>query len=117
MLRFVRHFTYWSDEENFILLTEAERFKQESISRWANEFKSRYRKIERKLNSGSEINEFEEEIKDLGIELVDYIRKQDLSIPGYSSLGIDYSNGHYYALSDNLEIGWHYDWENKYKKK
>lgn len=116
MLRFVRHFTYWSDEENFILLTEAERFKQESISRWANEFKSRYRKIERKINSGLDIDEFEEEIKDLGIELVEYIRKQDLSIPGYSSLGIDFSNGHYYALSDNLEIGWHYDWENKYKK-
>lgn len=116
MLRFVRHFTYWSDEENFILLTEAERFKQESISRWANEFKSKYRKIEKKINSGSDIDEFEEEIKDLGIELVEYIRKQDLSIPGYSSLGIDFSNGHYYALSDNLEIGWHYDWENKYKK-
>ena len=116
MLRFIRHFTYWSDEENFILLTEAEEFKQESITRWANKFKSKYRQIEIKINSGSDINEFEDEIKSLGIELIEYIREQDLTIPGYSSLGIDFSNGHYYALSDNLEIGWHLDWKNKYNK-
>lgn len=116
MLKFLRHFTYWSDEENFILLTEAEEFKQESISKWANKFKSKYRQIESKIDSGSDIVEFEVDIKNLAIELVEYIREQDLTIPGYSPLGIDFSNGHYYALSDNLEIGWHLDWRNKYKK-
>lgn len=116
MLRFLNEFTYWSDEENFILLSEVEEFKKDSILRWKNEFKAKYRLIERKLNNGSFIEDLEDDIKDLGAELVHYIRKQDLSIPGFSALGIEFSNGHYYALSDKLEIGWHFDWGNKYKK-
>ncbi|MBT3206748.1 MAG: hypothetical protein HN704_13850 [Bacteroidetes bacterium] len=114
--KFLNNFTYWSEEENFILLTEAEEFKKNSIQIWMNEFRAKYRQIERQINSATPLNELEDDIKDLGIDLVDYIRKQDLSIQGFSPLGIEFSNGHYYALSDNLEIGWHYDWENKYKK-
>lgn len=115
MLVFLRQFTYWSDEENFILFTEAEEFKENSIRIWKNEFKSQYREIRKKINSGIPLNELEGEIKDLGIKIVEYIRKHDLSIPGHPPLGIKFSNGHYYALSDNLEVGWHFDWENKYK--
>lgn len=116
MLVFLRHFTYWSDDENFILLTDAEEFKKNSIQIWVNAFKEKYRQIERQISSGTSITELEDSIKNLGVDLVDYIRKQDLSIQGFSSLGIEFSNGHYYALSDNLEIGWHFNWENKYKK-
>jgi hypothetical protein len=116
MLKFLNHFTYWSEEENFILLTDIEEFKNNSIQIWINEFKAKYRQIERKISAGSAINDLEEEVKNLALDLVDYIRKQDLSIPGFSALGVEFSNGHYYALSDNLEIGWHFDWGNKYKK-
>lgn len=116
MLIFLRHFTYWSDEENFILLTDVEEFKKNSIQIWTNEFKSKYRQIENQINSGVSLVQLEDKIRILGLDLVDYIRKQDLSIPGFSSLGIEFSNGHYYALSDNLSIGWHFDWKNKYKK-
>ncbi|MGV8964031.1 MAG: hypothetical protein ACOH2V_11720 [Candidatus Saccharimonadaceae bacterium] len=116
MLKFLNHFTYWSEEENFILLTEIEEFKNNSIQIWINEFKAKYRQIERQINTGSAIEDLEVEIKNLGVDLVDYIRKQDLSIPGFSALGVEFSNGHYYALSDKLEIGWHFDWGNKYKK-
>jgi hypothetical protein len=116
MLKFLNHFTYWSEEENFILLTEVKEFKNNSIQIWINEFKTKYRQIERQINTGSSINDLEDEVKNLAIDLVDCIRKQDLSIPGFSALGVEFSNGHYYALSDNLEIGWHFDWENKYKK-
>ncbi|MDR7209911.1 ABC-three component system protein [Flavobacterium piscis] len=116
MLKFLNHFTYWSEEENFILLTDIEEFKNNSVQIWTNEFKAKYRQIERQINSGSSIDDLEDEVKNLAIDLVDYIRKQDLSIPGFSALGVEFSNGHYYALSDNLEIGWHYDWGNKYKK-
>lgn len=115
MLRFLNHFTYWLDE-NFVLPTDIEEFKRNSIQLWINEFRSKYRKIERQINSGIFLNKLEDDINSLGIELVDYIRKQDLSIQGFSSLGIEFSNGHYYALSDNIEIGWHFDWKNKYKK-
>ncbi|WP_210149577.1 hypothetical protein [Chryseobacterium scophthalmum] len=116
MLKFLNHFTYWSEEENFILLTDIEEFKSNSIQIWINEFKSKYRQIERQIINGSSIENLEDDIKNLGVDLVDYIRKQDLSIPGFSALGIEFSNGHYYALSDKLEIGWHFDWGNKYKK-
>lgn len=116
MLKFINNFTYWSEEESFILLTDVEDFKKNSIQIWINEFRTKYRTIERQLGSGSSINDLEDEIKNLGIALVDYIKKQDLSIPGFSSLGLEFSNGHYYALSNDLEIGWHFDWKNKYKK-
>lgn len=116
MLKFLNHFTYWSEEENFILLTDIEEFKNNSIQIWTNEFKAKYRQIERQINAGLSIDDLEDEVKNLAIDLVDYIRKQDLSIPGFSALGVEFSNGHYYALSDNLEIGWHFDWGNKYKK-
>ncbi len=116
MLKFLNHFTYWSEEENFILLTDIEEFKNNSIQIWINEFTAKYRQIERQIKNGSAIEDLEDDIKNLGVDLVDYIRKQDLSIPGFSPLGIEFSNGHYYALSDKLEIGWHFDWGNKYKK-
>lgn len=116
MLKFLNHFTYWSEEENFILLTEAVLFKENSVQIWTNEFKAKYRKVGQKIEEGLCVDDLEDEIKNLGIELVDYIRKQDLSIPGFTSIGIEFSNGHYYALSNNLEIGWHFDWGNKYKK-
>ncbi len=116
MLRFLRHFTYWSDEENFILFSEVDDFRRDSIARWSNEFKAKYRQVERKIDSGATINSLENEIKDLGIELVEYIRRLDLSIGDYLPLGVDFTNGHYYLLSNNLEIGWHFDWQNKYRK-
>lgn len=115
MLKTLNHFSFWVDE-NFVLPTEMDDFKKNSIIIWANEFKSKYRQIETKINSGNLIFELENEIKNLGVELVEYLRKQDLSIPTYPSIGVEFSNGHYYALSDKLEIGWHFDWENKYKK-
>jgi len=116
MLKFLRHYTYWSDEENFILFSEVEDFKKDSISRWDNEFKAKYRQVEREISSGATIESLESEIKNLSIELVEYIRRLDLSIGDYLPLGIDFTNGHYYLLSNNLEIGWHFDWQNKYKE-
>ncbi|MGV8946469.1 MAG: hypothetical protein ACOH1N_08575 [Lutibacter sp.] len=117
MLKFLNDFTFWSEEENFFQLTDAEDFKKNSIQIWSVEFRAKYRQIEKHINSGTSLIELEDDIKNLGVDLVDYLRKQDLSIQGYLPLGVEYSNGHYYALSDNLEIGWHFDWENKYKEK
>jgi hypothetical protein len=116
MLKFLNNFTYWSEEEHFILLTEAEEFKKNSIEIWMIEFRAKYRKVKRQIDSSTPLHELEDDIKDLSLDIVDYIRKQDLSIQGFSPLGIEFSNGHYYALSDNLEVGWHYDWKNKYTK-
>lgn len=115
MLKTLNHFSFWVDE-NFVLPTDMDDFQKNSIQIWANEFRAKYRQIENKISSGTLINDLENDIKNLGVELVDYLRKQDLSIPSYPAIGVEFSNGHYYALSDKLEIGWHFDWENKYKK-
>jgi len=116
MLKALNHFSYWVDE-NFVLPTDMDEFKKNSIQIWENEFRAKYRQIESQIASGSSIDDLEIDIKNLGIELIEHLRRQDLSISGYPTLGIEFSNGHYYALSDNLEIGWHLDWENKFKKK
>ncbi len=115
MLKFLNDFNYWSDE-SFLLPTEIESFKQDSLQRWKNGFKARYRTIQNKVSAGESLNNLEEEIRNLGLELINFIREQNLAIAGYPPLGIPSSNGHYYALSNNLEIGWHFDWENKYNK-
>lgn len=114
MLKFLNEFNYWSDE-GFLLPLEIERFKEDSIQRWKNGFKAKYRLIQNRVNAGESVDDLESDIKSLAIELIDFIREQDLTIPGYSPLGVLSSNGHYYALSDSLEIGWHYNWEKKYK--
>jgi Predicted transcriptional regulator, consists of a Zn-ribbon and ATP-cone domains len=116
MLKVINHFAYWVDE-NFVSFTEMENFENNSTLIWANKFRSQYRQIKSKIENGMSITDFEEEIKNLGVQLIDYLREQDLSIQGYTQLDREFSNGHYYALSNNLKIGWHYDWENKYKNK
>jgi hypothetical protein len=116
MLSFLNDFTYWTEEENFVLLTEAEDFKDNSINLWANEFKSKYRTVENKINSGVSQYALEVEIKKLAIELVEFLRREELTLKN-NKIGIDYSNGHFYALSNDLEIGWHFNWEEKYKEK
>lgn len=115
MLKFLNDFTYWS-EESFLLPQDIENFKQNSIQMWLNEFKVKYRNIERRIKSGEKLSDLEEDVKSMGLEIVDYVKRQNLTIQGFTSLGLISSNGHYYVLSDNLEIGWHFDWKEKYKK-
>lgn len=115
MLKFLNDFTYWS-EENFLLPMDIENFKQNSIQMWLNEFKAKYRNIEKRIKSGEKISDLNEDIKSMGLEIVDYVKRQNLPIQGFAALGLESSNGHYYVLSDNLEIGWHFDWKEKYKK-
>jgi len=117
MLSFLNNFNYWLNDEDFILQDEADGFKRNSIVIWKNEFKSRYRKIRSRIKDKVSIDDLSQEINEIGIELVDYIRKQDLSISDFPPLGIELSNGHYYALSNSLDLGWHLDWESKYLEK
>jgi hypothetical protein len=113
MLQVIRHLSDW--ENNFVLPSEMDEFKKEAIIKWENEFDAKYRSIERKITSGHSISELEIEIQTLGNDLIDFLKRENLAIAG-DTLGIELSNGHYYALSNTPEIGWHYDWENKYKK-
>lgn len=113
MLQSINNIKYWI-ENNFIVLTEIDDFHKEAIIKWYNEFRSKYRLIERQIKSGYPVADFENEIKELGTQLVDLLRKENLSLNG-QQLGIAFSNGYFYALSNTPEIGWHYNWEQKYK--
>lgn len=115
MLKVLNHFNYWIGE-GFILSTDMDNFTKDSIKIWENEFRSKYRAIERRLSKDMNMVDLEEEIKNLAVELVDFLRGKDLRIADEHFLGTEFSNGHYYALSNNLEIGWHYDWKNKYQR-
>ena len=114
MYQALNQFAYWSGK-NFVLPTEMDEFQNNSILLWDNEFRAKYRTIKRQISSGTPIELLENEINDLGVELVEYLRRQELSLQN-NMLGIELSNGHFYALADKLEIGWHYKWEDKYKK-
>lgn len=113
MLQVINQFSYWTDN-NFLLHTEMKDFEKNSIQIWKNEFNSKYRQVERKINAGTPIADLEEEIRGLGLELLDYLKRHDLTLLE-NSLGVELSNGHFYALSDTPEIGWHFDWKKKYK--
>ena len=113
MLQAMNHLADWT-EKNLILPTEMDEFQKEAILKWRNEFKAKYRQIKRQISSGSSIEDLEMDIQNLGVQLIDFLRKENLAI-AEDTLGIELSNGHYYALSDKPEIGWHYDWEQKYK--
>lgn len=113
MLQVINHLADWT-ENNWVLPTEIDEFQKEAILKWSNEFRAKYRIIERQINSGTSIDELEADIQNLGLQMVDFLRKENLVIAG-NTLGIELSNGHYYELSDKPEIGWHYDWEQKYK--
>ena len=112
MLKTTNSLKYWT-ENNFILPTEIEEFRNEAINKWRNEFHSTYRKIEQKIKYGYSITDLEDEIKELAIQIVDYLRKINLTCQD-EHLSIELSNGYYYILSNTLEIGWHYDWKQKY---
>ena len=104
MLQVMNHLADWT-ENNIVLPTEMDEFQKEAVLKWRNEFRSKYRQIERQINSGSSIiTDLETEIQNLGLQLIDFLRRENLVIAG-DTLGIELSNGHFYALSDKPEIG------------
>ena len=100
--------------DGYVLTTDAVDFEENSIVYWKNEFTAKYRRIRNTLSNGTNINDVENEIKLLSLELLDVVRKQDLKLLD-TDLGIKLSNGYYYYLSNEPKIGWHLDWEEKYK--
>jgi hypothetical protein len=116
MLEAFNQFSYWIND-NIVLPTDMNEFEANSILIWENKFRSQYRQIERNITNGTPLIALENHIKDLGVQLVDFLREQDLSTQAFQFLEREYSNGYFYMLSNDLRIGWHYDWKNKYTKK
>lgn len=109
MAEFTRHLLYMQNnidewyKNGDITQEEISALKSEAKTRWANE----YRKVYRGQYAESEITA-------KALNLLDEMRKQILPIAS-QDLPTDMSNGQFYDLSNTPEIGWHKDWEDKYK--
>jgi len=109
MAEFTRHLLYMQNnidewyKNGDITQTEINALKAEAKTRWANE----YRKVYRGHYADSEIAA-------RALNLLDEMRKQILPVAS-QDLPTDMSNGQFYDLSNTPEIGWHKDWEDKYK--
>ncbi|HGP3328031.1 hypothetical protein [Acinetobacter baumannii] len=115
MLDFINKFEYWK-EKNIILPTDIKDLDEENKYFWASEFNKIYRNIVKKIRKGEDVNKLEDEIKELACEIFDEISSKSIKIGNYDELNRKLSNGYFYSLSDQLEIGWHYSWKERYKK-
>lgn len=113
MLQAINQLSYWADND-FLLPTEMDEFERNAIFIWEREFRSKYRQVERKIKSGTPCRDLEDEIKSLALELIDAMRRENLPVTG-EPFGIELSNGHYYSMSDKPHVGWHFEWEKRYK--
>jgi hypothetical protein len=96
-------------------LTEKQKrsFISVCIATWKNEFRAAHRNNKRVFDSGNMPSE--EDIKEAGLICLDNLRREQLQIET-QNLDKEISNGQFYLLSDDLNIGWHFEWKKKYKK-
>lgn len=115
MLHTDKYITFWLTD-SAITYADIQDYKDECVRLYNNIFDRRYRNIDLKCNSGTNINELEEEINETGVQIVYDVRELNVNMSNYDSqLGIEFNNGFFWLLSNKLEIGWHYDWQNRYK--
>jgi hypothetical protein len=110
MLQLINNIKKW-EEDGDIVNYEIENFNKQSVLAWKNSFREKFRQIKTKLNNGEKVDE--SEIKYKAVECLDEMRKQILKIDD-TFLSIELSNGQFYYLTNNLQIGWHYEWESRY---
>ena len=113
MLKTFNSLNDWK-ENGEILSTQIIAFDEDAIFIWNRIFKDRYRDYKVKINSG-EILHDEILIKQIAIQCMSEVRKEKLKLKN-DELNEELSNGQFYILSNEPRIGWHIDWEKKYKK-
>lgn len=113
MLKTFNSLNDWKDNGD-ILSTQIIAFDEDAIFIWNRIFKDRYRDYKSKINRG-EILHDEILIKQIAIECMSEVRKEKLKLKN-DELNEELSNGQFYILSNEPRIGWHIDWEKKYKK-
>lgn len=106
--RIVTHFLSFKNrfnelQDNYrITTTDFDNFQQNTIAFWKNHFERVYDDIDEQTN--------EKEITDRAKKLLEKIRDFEVSLCKEKLL-IPISNGAFYYLSDECQIGWHRDWE------
>ena len=110
MLQLINNMKKW-EEDGDIVNYEIDNFNKQSIKIWKNSFREKFREITQKMNDGILVDESEFKYK--AVACLDEMRKEILKIDE-TSLSIELSNGQFYYLTNNLQIGWHYDWRARY---
>jgi hypothetical protein len=112
MLKFINNYKYWELNDG-LLPSQKEEFQRNSRIIWKNSFDKVYRKIYKKLFEGIDPTLIEEEIKDAALECLDEMKKQLLTLDE-TMLDTELSNGHFYFLTEEKSIGWHFNWQTRY---
>ena len=113
MLKFFNQLKDWVNEGD-LLETDKSNLDKDAIIRWKRIFKEKYREIKKRITTGAALEDLEEEIKECAIACVNEMRREKLNIKS-NELTEEFSNGQFYLLSNEPVIGWHIDWEKKYK--
>jgi len=112
LLRLFNNLKEWELTDG--LLPSAKKgFDRNSISLWTNCFRSVYRDVMQKEKTGIDVATLDIEIKQKALECLDEMRRQSLKIDD-TDLDIELSNGHFYLLTEDKAIGWHYAWKKRY---
>lgn len=103
-------------EDNYITETQKNDFLKNVKSLWSIYHKSNHRKSKKEIKKNilkqDELNEI---LNDDDLKCLDDVRRLFLDLCDDEKLSIEESNGTFYSLSENKEIGWKLDWERVYK--
>ena len=110
MLQLYNNLKKW-EEDGDLMSYELDNFNRETLMIWKNSFKSKFREIKAKIEKGVSVDDVE--IKYKALECLDEMRKSILKIDD-TFLTTELSNGQFYLLTQQHNIGWHYEWKNRY---
>ncbi len=114
-LKIENFFDAWI-QENYMTETDKEVFIKECVLLWSTHHRQAHRDSNKEIRKGkmdeAELNEC---LCDNAINCLYELRKGTLSLSG-EELSIEESNGAFYSLSEQKEIGWKLDWERIYKQ-
>lgn len=91
--------------EGLLTAREIQELHDAATTEWHNRFRTAYRFIETLSNAKQ---------KKAALSLIDELRKLNLKIDE-QQMDVNFTNGEYYYLSDLPAIGWHHEWEKKFK--
>jgi hypothetical protein len=112
MLKFVNNYKYWEINDG-LLPSQKEEFERNTRLIWKNSFDKFYRKISKKYLKGEDLLSLDDEIKDAALECLDEMKREALTLDE-TLLDTELSNGHFYFLTEEKIIGWHFSWKTRY---
>lgn len=112
MLHLLNNLKEWEANGDFL---ESDRTKldQQTAFIQKNAFRATYRTIRNKITGGQDVTELDDDIKIAAVALLDDMRRQILTFDE-TQLSLELSHGHFYLLTEERQIGWHLDWEQRY---